>query len=103
MTKFYKQNNKTSGDRWAEGSSETDILHTVADDGNKAARDISTSEFKKASDPWDHDTWKPGPVKQGRSPPRYAPKGDAGTKQADAYEPSGKYKKPGGSGQRSGQ
>jgi hypothetical protein len=47
-------------------------------------------------------TWKPGSIKQGNSPPRYAPKGDAGTKSPEAYEPEGKYGKPGGRGQRSG-
>jgi hypothetical protein len=87
-----------------DGSEGEDFLNRGKDDGNKPARDISTREFKQACNPWDEPTWKPGPVKQGNSPPRYAPKGDAGTKSPEAYEPSGKYaKKPGRAGnQRSG-
>ena len=98
---YRKQNYKSVGDKWAEGSDEWGVLHTGKDDGDKAARDISTSEFKTASDPWSHDTWKPGVVSRGGKP-RYAPKGDAGTKSPQAYSPTGKYGKPGGKGQRSG-
>ena len=84
-----------------DGAEGEDFLTRGKDDGDKAARDISTSEFKTASDPWSHDTWKPGVVSRGGKP-RYAPKGDSGTKSPQAYSPTGKYKKPGGSGQRSG-
>lgn len=69
------------------------------DDGNKASRDISTREFKSVVAPWDCDTWKPGPLAhKGDSSPRYAPKGDAGTKSPSAASPSGKYAKTGGKG-----
>lgn len=47
-------------------------------------------------------TWKPGSIKQGSSPPRYAPKGDAGLASPRAAQPTGKFKKKGGKGQRSG-
>ncbi len=84
-----------------DGNKGSDFLNRAKDDGNKAARDISTEEFKRACNPWEHDTWKPGKVSSGGSP-RYAPKGDAGTKSPEAASPSGKYVKKGGSGQRSG-
>jgi hypothetical protein len=37
-----KQNYKTAGDRWGEGSDEKSVLHKGRDDGYKAPRDIST-------------------------------------------------------------
>ena len=80
-----------------DGNKGADFLNRGKDDGNKAARDISTEEFKRACDPWDHDTWKPGKVSSG-GPPRYAPKGNAGTKSPSAASPSGKYAKKGGTG-----
>ena len=82
-----------------DGNKGADFLNRGKDDGNKSARDISTEEFKRACDPWDHDTWKPGKLHhRGDSAPRYAPKGDAGTKSPSAASPSGKYAKSGGKG-----
>jgi len=80
-----------------DGNKGADFLTRGKDDGNKGVRDISTEEFKRACDPWDHDTWKPGPVSRGGAP-RYAPKGNAGTKPVSAASPSGKYAKVGGKG-----
>jgi hypothetical protein len=113
MSKFYKQNNKTVGDRWAEGLDETNILHTVEDDGYKAVRhdvvDIGTRENM-----FTNSNWKVGALPRGGKP-RYAPKGDAGThqrgpndmtyKSGNAVTPSDSkfYRKKGGPGQRSGQ
>ena len=48
-----------------DGNKGADFLNRGKDDGQKAARDISTEEFKRACDPWDHDTWKPGKVSSG--------------------------------------
>jgi hypothetical protein len=96
----YKQNRKTVGDRWSEDG-EQNLLRHIADDGDKAPRDISTAEFRRACDPGDHDTWKPGVVSRSGKP-RYAPKGDGGTRQVSAASPTGRYGKPGGKGQRSG-
>jgi len=68
------------GAKGIDGNKGSDFLTRKApyEDGAKR-HDISTEEFKRACDPWDHDTWKPGPVSRG-GPPRYAPKGDAGTR-----------------------
>jgi hypothetical protein len=74
-----------------DGSEGEDFLTRGKDDGDRAARDISTSEFKTASDPWSHDTWKPGKLPhKGDSAPRYAPKGDSGTKQVEAISRTSK-------------
>ena len=100
--KLLKMSRNSAPGAGIDGSEGEDFLNRGKDDGNKPARDISTREFKQACNPWDEPTWKPGPVKQGNSPPRYAPKGDAGTKSPEAYEPTGKYAKKGGRGQRSG-
>jgi len=81
-------------------------LRQGSDDGDKDSRDVSPPDLKRAYDPWqdgDKTTpgWKPGALPRGGEP-RYAPKGDAGTKSPKAYEPTGKYAKIGGKGQRSG-
>ncbi len=87
-----------------DGSKGEDFLTKGKDDGNKPAHDLSLkygTEFTRATTPWDEPTWKPGKVSSGGSP-RYAPKGDSGTKSPEAASPTGKYAKKGGSGQRSG-
>lgn len=84
-----------------DGAEGEDFLTRGKDYGNKSAKDISTREFKQSCNAWELDTWKPGPVKQGNSPPRYQ-NSPSNTKPVDAYEPTGKYQKPGGRGQRSG-
>ncbi len=92
------------GARGIDGNKGSDFLNRGKDDGNKPAHDLSLkygSEFKGACTPWDEPTWKPGKVSSG-GPPKYAPKGDAGTRDVAAASPSGKYAKKGGSGQRSG-
>ena len=81
-----------------DGNKGADFLNRGKDDGNKGSRDISSEDLKRACDPWSQDTWKLGPIKQGSSPPRYAPKGDAGTKPPSAASASGKYAKAGGRG-----
>ncbi len=77
-----------------------DFTHP-ADFGEKDSGTIATEEFKRACNPWDHDTWKPGvvsssPKKGGRGNP------DVTDRPVAAYSPTGKYAKKGGSGQRSG-
>jgi hypothetical protein len=80
---WYRQNRKTVGDKWAEGSDEESILHKVRDDGFKPDRDISTryfgKEFTQSNAQWELPTWKPGPLKGpdigGTSPNWASPKG----------------------------
>ncbi len=73
---------------------------TTKQDFAKTAQshDISIEELKRACDPWDHDTWKPAKVSSARTS-RGAP---SDTSPVEAYSPTGKYAKKGGSGQRSG-
>ncbi len=92
------------GARGIDGSKGEDFLTRGTDDGNKPAHDISGKygdELKRACEPWNEATWKPGvvsssPKKGGRGSP------EATDKPVKAYSPTGKYGKPGGSGQRSG-
>ncbi len=83
-----------------DGSKGEDFLNKGKDDGNKPAHDLSRKfgdEFTSACTPWDEPTWKPGKVSSG-GPPKYAPKGDSGTRDVAAASPSGKYAKKGGTG-----
>ncbi len=74
-------------------------LTRASEFGNTAQRhSIATEEFKEACNPWDHDTWKLGPVSSKKSEHG----GGCGTEPVEANSPTGKYAKKGGSGQRSG-
>lgn len=91
-------------------NSESFISRHVADYGSRSdTHDIwDRVDVSKQAGPgsdvhgFHEGRWRPGPVKQGSSPPRYAPKGNAGLKSPKAASPSGKYAKKGGKGQRSG-
>lgn len=72
------------------------------DDGNKAAEDCGY-EYSEAGigelASYRSQYWKLGPLDhKGNSAPRYAPKGNAGTKSPAAASPSGRYAKSGGRG-----
>jgi hypothetical protein len=96
---------KRSADKWEE-TGEQNLLHSHPEYDKESVRDLSTKEFKQACDPWDEPTWKPGKLPHtGDSATRYAPKKPGPMKNSDlddGYEPTGKYAKPGGRGQRSG-
>lgn len=101
--RYYTQNKKTVGDKWAEGSDEWGVLRQGSDDGDK---DVSHKLSRLVEDKsgWDFNSefWQPGPINGVGDNARPKPTGDAGTKSPRAASPSGKYGKPGGSGQRSG-
>ncbi len=47
---------------WYSGEGGMGKLNRVSDFGNKAPHSIATAEHKGPCDPWDHNTWKPGPL-----------------------------------------
>ncbi len=74
-------------------------VHRKADYGDGSPHSIATEEFKRACDPWDHDTWKLGKV----SSKAHDHGSPSDLEPVAAASPTGKYGKKGGSGQRSGQ
>ena len=105
---FYKQNRKTVGDKWAEGSRETNLLRQGSDDGDKPVHHKLSSlvedgqGYGDLGDSLKSQYWQPGPIKRVGDNARPTPTGYYDTHQSKAYSPSGKYGKPGGKGQRSG-
>ena len=106
-------NAKTGGarDGWRKGEGHYSKSHPKIDRATDyTARGIQAASFGEPMTQGDRaklgaggKMWAPAPVKQGSSPPRYHPKGNAGTSPGiRAASPSGKYGKPGGRGQRSG-
>lgn len=91
----------------AYSAADCGLMSHGKDDGNKSPHSIADKAGVSFKTDWDlvnpqlDKNWKLGPVSSG-GPPRYAPKGDATTRQVSAASPSGKYGKKGGSGQRSG-
>ncbi len=84
-----------------DGSKGEDFLNRGREDGQKPVHDLSLKfgdEFKRACDPWEEKTWKPGPVSSAVDQRHET----FDTHPATPYSPSGKYAKKGGSGQRSG-
>lgn len=98
------------GDARMKIDHKADYSHATGDFGQAAMSGVHHLDMDEASTRMKGSvlaeapthTWKPGSIKQGSSPPRFKPKGDAGLASPKAAQPTGKYKKKGGKGQRSG-
>jgi hypothetical protein len=100
---------RKSSDQWEE-CGEQNLLHTKQDDGWSPQHDIfdrvenqsgSALDYQRGPLGMDNGNWSPRGLPRGGEP-RYAPKGDATTRSPKAATPTGKYRKIGGPGQRSG-
>jgi hypothetical protein len=109
---YSRNNGKNTGDKWTERS-EQNLLNSKRSFGWDEPHDISSKEYKQACDAWEEPTWRPGKVSEAHNRRNYH--GDFGTHQrgpddmtneaGTAVKPGDSkfFKKPGGSGQRSGE